>query len=167
MTSWAFSFSIVFTQTQPKKGVQVRKIIYGRAYDTDTATEVATWDDDPMDEDLHLTETLYRKRTGEYFIYGRGGAQTVYSKLVRNVWEPGHEFIPQTYEGAMAWAEEHMPAEAYEAEFGEVDEGEQRSRLSCDLSARAMSLIRREAQRRETTISSVVEELAMTLERGE
>lgn len=44
-------------------------------YNTESATTVAEWCNNlPRSEFDYCEETLYRKRTGEYFLYGEGGA---------------------------------------------------------------------------------------------
>ena len=47
----------------------MKKIIRGRQYDTDTAQRIGSWDNGLSGTDLEYTsETLYRKRTGEFFL---------------------------------------------------------------------------------------------------
>ena len=49
----------------------MKKIIKGKVYDTDTARELASWANGGNWRDFsHLEETLYRKKTGEYFLHG-------------------------------------------------------------------------------------------------
>lgn len=53
--------------------------INGKTYNTETADYVCAWDNDRPRNDLHYEEVyLYRKRTGEFFIEGEGGAATVW-----------------------------------------------------------------------------------------
>lgn len=53
--------------------------INGKTYNTETADYVCAWDNGRPRNDLHYEEVyLYRKRTGEFFIEGEGGAATVW-----------------------------------------------------------------------------------------
>ena len=65
---------------------------------------------------------MYKKKTGEYFLYGEGGALTQYS---RDTWDGrtgSSQIIPMTEESAKEWAVEHLECDEYEALFGEVEE---------------------------------------------
>lgn len=102
----------------------MKKIINGRKYDTDTATEVHSWEENAPNDFSHIEETLYRKRTGEYFLLGYGGPMTRYAERERygSGYMFGSTIIPMTYDEASEWAEARMSADEYEAEFGEVPE---------------------------------------------
>ena len=57
----------------------MKTIINGRMYDTETAEKIAGWDNGIYGRDFRsCEETLYKKKTGEYFIYGSGGADSKY-----------------------------------------------------------------------------------------
>lgn len=103
----------------------MRKIINGRKYDTDTATRIAEWENTIDVRDFsHYSETLYRKRNGEYFIFGSGNAGSRYSTRVeQNTWSGGQNIAPLSYDAAREWAETHLDADTYETEFGDVSEG--------------------------------------------
>ena len=58
----------------------MKKIINNKLYDTDTAKRLGY--DGGGDGFDSWTEELYKKRTGEYFIYGEGGARTRYGEFV-------------------------------------------------------------------------------------
>ena len=51
----------------------MRKIIANKSYDTNTASLVGAWDNREYGNLDYVSESLYRKRTGEYFIHGAGG----------------------------------------------------------------------------------------------
>lgn len=102
----------------------MKKIIRNKKYDTDTAKLVAEWEHDYPSDFTYFCETLYKKRTGEYFLYGKGNAASKYAQSAGdNRWASGSTIIPLTYESARQWAEDHMDADDYEREFGVVDEG--------------------------------------------
>ena len=101
----------------------MKKIINGRKYDTDTAELVAEWDNGDYGDFDFVREGLYRKRTGEYFLYGRGGAQTRYALACSATnWGGGEGFAPLAEDEARKWAEEHCDGDEYEQIFGEVEE---------------------------------------------
>lgn len=58
----------------------MKKIINGKMYNTETATELGDfWNGLSTSDFRNLSETLYRKKNGEFFLYGQGGAMTEYS----------------------------------------------------------------------------------------
>ena len=102
----------------------MKRIIDGKRYDTSTAEEIATATHGYKREFSYYEETLYCKRTGEYFLYGYGHGDSKYAKQVLGSWGPGEDVIPMTYEQARQWAERNLDAEEYEREFGEVPESD-------------------------------------------
>ena len=102
----------------------MRRIIDGKRYDTSTAEEIATATHGYKMEFSYYEETLYCKRTGEYFLYGYGHGESKYAKQVLGDWGPGEDIVPMTYEQARQWAERNLEADEYEREFGEVPESD-------------------------------------------
>ncbi len=102
----------------------MKKIINGKLYDTDTAKEIGTYYNGCGAGDFnYMYEALYRKKTGEFFLYGSGGAMTQYSiSCGNNCWSGSETIIPYTEEEAKEWAEEHINADAYMEAFGTVEE---------------------------------------------
>ena len=136
----------------------MKQIISGKKYDTETATEIGFYSNAGDWRDFHhLVETLYRKRTGEYFLHGEGGPATKYSKSIgQNSWSGGEKIIPLNFEAARKWAEENLDVEVYEAEFGEVSEDESSTSLSISLPANVAESIRAEARQKGITVSAVI-----------
>lgn len=102
----------------------MKKIINGRKYDTETAKEMA-WDEynGSCSDFQWWQETLYQKRTGEFFLFGRGGAMSKYAESCgQNSWSGGSDILPLTLDEAKEWVEEHVDADTYEKIFGEVEE---------------------------------------------
>lgn len=96
----------------------MKKIIDGKAYDSDTAKVVAAHVvDTSSDKEEWVTEKLLVKRTGEYFLYGCGGSLTRYAVADGMGWKAGERITPCTKEYAMSWAEPYMTKEEYEEEF--------------------------------------------------
>lgn len=103
----------------------MKKIIKGRLYDTDTAKEIAADGNGLSPRDFRsYSETLYLKRTGEYFLCGEGGPMTKYARRYcdGNGLIGGSGIIPLTAEEAREWGEKHMSADDYIAAFGPVEE---------------------------------------------
>lgn len=98
------------------------QIINGKRYDINRATILYNWNNRKLESDPdYLSESLYRKKTGEYFLYGIGGANTRYG-----VWEgvtgrAGDKIMPLTPAEARLWVESHATADEY-AEIFSVSE---------------------------------------------
>lgn len=139
----------------------MKKIINGKMYDTNTATEVGSFSSPGGWRDFsHYEETLYRKRTGEFFLFGEGGAMTKYAvSKGQNTWSDGSKIIPLSYESARKWAEENLSAEKYEEIFGEVAEDESRTQMCISVSTSAAETIRRKAQEAGVSVSAYIESL--------
>lgn len=100
-----------------------RTVINGKKYDTETAKLIDRDYDHPVNDFNHWDETLYRKKTGEFFIHGRGGPMSKYSKPAFGGGVTGSsKFIPLTNEQARHWMENHSTVEKIEEIFGEIPE---------------------------------------------
>lgn len=104
----------------------MKKIINNLVYDTSTAKDVGEWNNGYSVSDFkHIHETLYKKRTGEYFLHGQGGPMSKYAvETGSNSWSGGEKIIPLEYESARKWAEDSLDADNYIAEFGDPGEGD-------------------------------------------
>ena len=101
----------------------MKKIINGKKYDTNTAEEIGMYTNGRSSADFsYFCETLYRKRTGEFFLHGHGGASSRYAQSVGNSLTGGEKILPLTEGEAKSWAEDHLTGDEYEAIFGEVEE---------------------------------------------
>jgi len=102
----------------------MKKIINGKKYDTDTATACGEYNNGLGVGDFNsLSETLYRKKTGEFFLHGDGGAMTRYGKHDGDGMQcGGADIVPISEAEAREWGENHLEADEYEALFGEVEE---------------------------------------------
>ena len=81
-----------------------------------------------------------------------------YSKSVgMNEWTGSERITPMDYKAAREWAEEHMDADDYQAEFGEVSEGgDERTVLSISLDAATADRIRKQAQEAGVSVSALI-----------
>lgn len=139
----------------------MKKIISNKRYDTKTAREIGADSYNGSTSDFaYWRETLYCKRTGEYFIYGEGGPASKYAEPVgQNEWCGGERIIPMSYENARAWAERHLDADDYEKEFGEVAEDDSTETVTISLPASTITKIRRKAQEAGTSVSGIIGEM--------
>lgn len=125
----------------------MKKIINGKRYDTGTAQEIGCWDSPHgLTDFAHSSETLYRKQTGEYFLYGEGGPMSQYAVPEgNNGWSGGERIMPLSFEEAREWAEAHLDADDYEAAFGEVEEDGSKVVVGFTVSASTAEKIKRRA----------------------
>lgn len=136
----------------------MKKIINGRRYDTDSAREI--WDASygARTDFSHWSETLYRKSTGEYFLYGEGGPMSRYAEATgQNEWSGGEMITPLSIEAAQKWAEKHMPADEYEKVFGAVEEDLTKRTVTFSLTEATIEKISQTAVRNGCSKSEVVE----------
>ena len=102
----------------------MKKIINGRLYNTETAEKIAEWNNSIYGNDFRsCEETLYKKKTGEYFIYGSGGALSKYSVPCGNNGSSGaSDITPLSKDNVKIWMENYGTPDSYIKEFGEVPE---------------------------------------------
>ena len=144
----------------------MKKIINGKRYDTDTATSLGADSYSNTRDFNYWYEELYRKQTGEFFLYGEGGAASKYAVSVgQNSWEGGSKIIPLSIESAKEWAEEHLSADLYEEAFGEVDEGGEKTTVTIRLTEKAIKELKDMAAAQEKPMSEIVEELILNKEK--
>ena len=83
----------------------MKKVINKKTYDTETAQPIDYYRNGGRVGDFyHISEVLYRKDDGEYFLHCRGGAGTCYAKQYKNRSNvAGEHIIPITEERANEW----------------------------------------------------------------
>ena len=137
----------------------MKKIIGGKRYDTETADFMGS-DSYSNTRDFHYWyEGLYRKRNGEFFLYGEGGAASKYAETVgQNEWCGGEKIIPLSVEKAKEWAEKHLSCDTYEKIFGAVeDDTGEKMTWTVSISPATVEKVRRIAGEQQKTLSEVVE----------
>lgn len=101
----------------------MRKIIGGKMYDTDTATQIGSYEYGYGGNLDYICETLYRKKTGELFLHGEGGPRSKYAcRVDSNSWCGGQSIIPESDFDAKEWVAEHCDTDIYVKLFGSVPE---------------------------------------------
>lgn len=141
----------------------MKKIINGKLYNTETAKALGYHEPNPYQSDFHwYRETLYQKKTGEFFLYGEGNAASPYSKSCgQNEWCGSEKIQPLTYREAMEWAEKHLDGDEYIAIFGDPDEDSENVTLGIQVSAAAAAKLKREAAKNGITQSAQLERWIM------
>jgi len=144
-----------------EKGILMKKIIRGRVYDTQTATLIAEDGNNLSKRDFcWVNEELYRKKTGEFFLYGEGGPETKYcTRYADGMRGEGEDIIPLSYEQAQELVEKHCSASFYEEIFGPIVEEEGKSAITMYLSNTLIAKIKRAAQIDGVQISAYVEHI--------
>jgi hypothetical protein len=101
----------------------MRKIIEGKIYDTNTATEIGTWSNNLSTRDFrNETTTLYITKKGNFFMAGESGPMGSYAYSVGNGTSGGEGMFALTKEEALEWAERHLEAKEYEEYFKDIIE---------------------------------------------
>ena len=99
----------------------MKKVINGKMYNTESAQLKGRIS--KGESFGYFMEELYQKKTGEFFIYGEGGAMTKYSESCgNNNWCGGCKITPVSEEKAKEWAEEYLDGDEYIEIFGEPEE---------------------------------------------
>lgn len=138
----------------------MKKVINGKVYDTDTAREVGCFDSGAGDRPFGWSETLYVKRTGEYFLFGEGGPGSKYSVRTGINESTGiTKIFPLAYDEARKWAEDNLGGDEYIAEFGAIAEDGTNAKLTLYLPASTIERAKRKVAQDGTTLSAYVEAL--------
>jgi hypothetical protein len=95
----------------------MRRIIDGKAYNTETATLIGEASSHLGRSDFGWwEEALYRTRNGRFFLHGRGNARSSWAQPAgQNSYGPGSGIRALSEADAMEWAEKYLPAAEYEA----------------------------------------------------
>ncbi len=136
----------------------MKKIINGKRYDTDTAKKIAFWSNGGGWRDFnHIEETLYKKSTGEFFLFGEGGANTRYSVSEgSNTWTGGSRIMPLSYKDAQEWAEKHLDGDEYEKIFGEIEENDENTSVHLSMRASDYERLKRAASEKGMNLSEYI-----------
>lgn len=138
----------------------MKKIINGKVYDTDTAHDMGSDSYSNRRDFSYWSETLYQKRTGEFFLYGEGGPMSRYAETIgQNEWIGGEKIIPLSLAKARAWAEEHLSVDEYEQAFGLPDEDAEDAVLYVKIPAALMAKLKTHAAERGESVTKIVNDM--------
>lgn len=146
----------------------MKKIINGKSYNTESAELVAEWSNNLTYRDFGwVREKFYRKRTGEYFLYGAGGPNSRYAEASgSNSWSSGERIMPLTYKEATKWAEDHLDGDEYESIFGAVVEDDSKRTAAYSLSVSAIEALRRMSEEQGRSASEILDAMIIAAARG-
>ena len=140
----------------------MKKTICGKRYDTNTAKEIGCYGYSNRGDFAFWEETLFQKRTGEFFLHGVGGPASKYAETTgQNQWSGGEKIIPLDFENARKWAEKHMEADDYESTFGPVEEDDSKRSVSLSLPNTAVETLKRLAAESGKSQSEIVTEMIL------
>jgi len=143
----------------------MKKIIKNKVYDTDTATLIKRADHPNITSgEGSCKQSLYRKKTGDYFLAVSGARTDVFHNLAldNNIHDRERHIYPLTYEQARSWAEAEMTSDEWLAIFEPVEDDTLMA-LNLTLSASAVSKFRLAAQRQQISQRELMERLIDTL----
>ena len=102
----------------------MKKIINGAVCNTATAKLLGSFDNGERPGDIgYVKESLYRTKSGIFFLHGEGGAGTRYARQTEpNHWRTGELITILDLDSAQKWAEEHLDGDEYIRAFGEQEE---------------------------------------------
>lgn len=137
----------------------MKKIIKGKIYDTATAKHI--WENGYKSTDFNYWyETLYQKRTGEFFLHCIGGANSRYGHWKEGQGSAGEEIKPLSYVQAKAWAEENlMDDERYKTIFGIIEEDGSKEYMTISLSTAVAAQLRRMSAQKCKSVGEIIAEL--------
>ena len=96
----------------------MKKIIGGKLYDTETAIRIGECNNGEMPTSFHYqSETLYRKKNGEFFLLIDGIRKKNYGNYTTT-----YKIEKIDMEQAKEWCKLNLSGEEYMDVFGQVDE---------------------------------------------
>lgn len=139
----------------------MKRIIKNKLYDTEKAKALGCYEPNPYRSDFHwYCETLYQKKTGEFFLHGDGNAASKYSRSCgQNEWCGSESIIPLSYDEAQEWAEGHLNGDDYIAIFGEPEETDEKVRLTVYMNSATVQKFKTEAAKRGVSVGDFIESL--------
>ena len=137
----------------------MNKIINGKRYDTEKAQKIYYSDNGHMTTDFeYCAETLYRKKTGEFFLYCEGGPNSRYGEWHGNTGGWGEQLKPLSFAQADTWAQENMTADEYSKVF-EISEDESTELVGVRMEKSVADKLRRMAAMEAITLGEVIKRL--------
>lgn len=102
----------------------MKKIIDGLKYDTEKSLLIGEGGNSLSRRDFNYCyESLYKTKSGRFFLSGEGGAMTKYSQKVdSNSRAGGSGIIPLSKEDALSWAENNLDSDTIEEHFKDIIE---------------------------------------------
>lgn len=138
----------------------MKAIINGLLYNTATAKLLGGNGYGYPGDFRYCYESLYIKKSGEYFLHGMGGALSRYGISTGTNEVSGNEtIIPMTPTKARAWAEENLDANDFISAFGTPPESGDRITITAVISADTYEKLRSDAEKADMELSKYIERL--------
>lgn len=144
-----------------RKKDNMKKVIDGALYNTETAQELGYVEPAGYNSSdfNYFKETLYRTKSGKYFLHGEGHGNSRYGEWHGNTGGWGEQIRPYTPGEAREWAEEHLTADEYEEAFGEVEEAsDTKAPLNITISTEFRSMLQKMKEETGKSISQIIED---------
>ena len=153
-----------------RKPKSVAKKTNNKFYDISKATPLVTvektfgkkYGDNPDDD---WTETLYRKPTGEFYVYGSGGKNSPYSVDEDGTSNAGSRYeiwLESNYNAARNWVHTNCPEKQEEIFVTEAKE-EKNTVTSILISQKARMNLKRKSKEMGLTVSELIRQWAESL----
>lgn len=113
----------------------MKKVINGKLLNTLTAKNIGVG---VIDEDKDIIESLYRTRSGIYFIHN------VYPKYISGNMEVGEDITLISPDKANEWAKKWLPESEYNKFFGESSD--EPITITVNVSAKAFRILKKEKE---------------------
>jgi len=140
--------------------INMKKVIKGKVYDTEKAEKVGEyWNGIPSNDFRYCYEVLYKKKTGELFLYGTGGAMSRYHCTNGDNWSGDERIIPLSYKAAQQWAEANLDGDEYEKIFGFIDEDSEDTCLNITISAATKKRLNKYRSKYNLSYGQIIEKL--------
>jgi hypothetical protein len=101
----------------------MKKVIEGKLYNTESAKLLLEWSDETGDDDATVEEALYYTKGGKFFLFGKGDSYSRYAQETSSGFAPGEKIVPLTEATALAWCKEHFSGVQYAPVFRAIEEG--------------------------------------------
>lgn len=124
----------------------MKKVIKGKQLNTETAKMVGTV---MIDKDKDIIETLYRTKSGIYFVHN------VYRKSTVGKLEVGEDIVIVSYDSAKEWAKKWLTETEYEEYFGENNSDETVT-ITVNISSKAFQILKREKEFTRQTYGEII-----------
>lgn len=99
------------------------KVIDGKRYNTNTATEIDHyWNGLSSNDFRNVSESLYVTKKGNFFLYGEGGPMSKYAVSNGNLTSGSTNIIPLNKEDAFKWCERYSNSEIIDQYFPDLVE---------------------------------------------
>ncbi|MDR1537285.1 MAG: hypothetical protein LBU32_04685 [Clostridiales bacterium] len=151
----------------------MKKYIGHRTLNTEAAAELGRHSSSTEDEYAGISETLYKSRTGVYFIHAEGNASALYKMLSGRHcrrWAKGGNIRVLDYDEAKEWSVKYLPHDLYEAEFGDIKgaKNEKKEQIGLKLPQDMKALLEELAAKTQYSLSGITSDiLSSALENGD